>query len=188
MSKTSRLTCAECPSFLWFREKAPRKQHGIILRPGERYCLGGECPCRFRPGDPKVYPAKWCPRRIYPYIFRVYSENIYMEMYTQGKKRRVSQGEIKYPNAYTLVHEGTAHLSGKDVLEILRQRRAQDILEGLPDVEEILERRFFRGDILEFDDGLKPMFYLATWKGIRQVTFEKEWAKREKVFEIGGIK
>lgn len=179
MSKTSRPTCAECPSFLWFHEKVPRKEHGVTLRPGGRYCLGGKRPRIFRPSDPKVYPAKWCPRKIHPYIFRVYSENHWMEVYAQGKKRRVSQGKIKYPNAYTLKHEGTSNWSGRDVLEILRQRKEQDRLEGLPDVEEILERRFFEGDILEFDDGLKPMFYLVTWKGVRQVVFDKKWAKRE---------
>lgn len=178
MSKTSRPTCAECPNFLWFREKAPRKEHGVTLRPGGRYCLGGKRPRLFRPSDPKVYPAKWCPRKIYPYIFRVYSENIFMDICAKGKKRRVSNGEIKYPTAYTLKFEGTSKWSGSDVLEILRQRREQDRLKGLPDVEEILERRFFEGDILEFDDGLKPMFYLATWKGIRKVAFEKKWAKR----------
>lgn len=178
MSKTSRPTCAECPSFLRFREKAPRKEHGVTLRPGERYCLGGKRPRLFRPSDPKVYPAKWCPRKIHPYIFRVYRENFLMEMCSQGKKRRVSRGEIKYPHAYTLNHEGTSNWSGGDVLEILRQRGEQDRLKGLSDVEELLERHFLEGDILEFHDGLKPMFYLVTWKGIRQVVFEKKWAKR----------
>ena len=179
MSKTSRLTCAECPNFLWFREKAPRKERGATLRPGERYCLGGKRPRLFRPSDPKVYPAKWCPRKIFPYIFRVYRKNFFMKVYAQGKKRRVSRGEIRYPNAYTLKYEGVSNWSGKDVLEILRQRREQDRFKGLPDVEELLERHFLEGDILEFDDGLKPMFYLATWKGIRQVAFEKEQANRK---------
>lgn len=177
MSKTSKLTCAECPCFLRFLEKEPRRERGITLRPNERYCLGDKRPRRFRPGDPKIYPAKWCPRKIYPYILRGYGENRYMVIYTNGRRRRVSNGEILYPDAYTVKFEGFTNWSGKDILEILRQRKEQDRFEGLPDVEELLERRLFEGDILEFDDGLKPMFYLVTWKGIRQVAFEKEMAK-----------
>lgn len=177
MSMTSKLTCAECSCFLRFLEKEPRKEHGVTLRPNERYCLGSERPRLFRPSDPKVYPAKWCPRRIYPYILRGYGENRYMEIYANGRKRRVSNGKILYPDAYTVKFEGFTNRSGKDILGILRQRKEQDRFKGLPDVEELLERRLFKGDILEFDDGLKPMFYLVTWKGIRQVAFEKKLAK-----------
>lgn len=176
MSSTARPTCEECPKFIRFREEKAKRQHGITMRPGERYCTAFPRARRFRTGDPKVYVPKWCPRRISPLILRIYEENWYLSLCLKFVKRKVRGGRIANPSGYTLRYEGTTHWTGSDVKKMLQVRKDENRFFGIPDIEEYLKTEVHESEILEFDDGLKPMFYLIRNSDIRQVVFDKQYA------------
>lgn len=175
MSSMTRPTCRECDRYVAYQEKEPKKQRGVTMCRGERYCIAFSRARRFRSGDPKKYVPKWCPRRIFPYILRVYEETQGPGLPLQNKKLIGSR--ISYPHRYRLKHEGACRMTGSQIKGILRIRKQEQRFVGASDLQELLEAPVFVSNILELDDGLKPMFYLVTQSGIRQVVFDKEQAQ-----------
>lgn len=167
--------CAECPKYLEFREKEPRRQHGKTMRPGCRYCLAWKRARLFKKKDPKIYVPKWCPRRISPPILRVYGQRDgalhYHRVYT-GRK------EMLWPDAqgYALRFQGRATHTGRD-FQIIIQNREKHHFVDTPEIAEELSAPVRRYDVIEFDDGVKPMFYWCDIQRLRQVMFDRDQAE-----------
>ena len=168
--------CAECPQYLQFREKEPRRQHGTTMRPGCRYCLAWKKRARlFKKKDPKIYVPRWCPRRISPPILRVYGQREdalhYHSVYTGGRK-------TMWPNAegYALRFQGRAVYTGRDFYSIIHNRE-QEHRVNAQEISEELGAPVSRYDVIEFDDGVKPMFYWCDLYKLRQIMFEPDKAE-----------
>lgn len=50
-----RPSCAGCPHDLYYMESIPKKQFGLTMHSGQRFCTGGKRARRFKRGDPKVH-------------------------------------------------------------------------------------------------------------------------------------
>lgn len=174
MSSTTRPTCEECPKFIRFREEKAKRQHGITMRPGERFCTAFPRARRFRPDDAKIYVPKWCPRRIFPYTLRIYREMWNFSFIWRDKKRFSKW--ISNPFDYRLKYEGTCRWTANQIKSELRRRKKEQEFSGALGLKEFLEAPILESNILELDDGVKPMFYLVTKSSIRQVEFDKERA------------
>lgn len=70
--KIKKTKCTDCKYYLRYSSTSTQKNNGILLRPGERYCLGAKKSRLFKPHDSKVYPPAWCPRHKKPSELKVY--------------------------------------------------------------------------------------------------------------------
>lgn len=167
--------CAECPKYLKYREKETKRQHGTTMRPGCRYCLAGKRARLFKKKDPKVYVPKWCPRRISPPILRVYGQIDgalhYHDVYVGGH-------QMTWPDAggYALRFQGRALYAGRDFYTIIHNRE-KDHPVGAAEIAEELSTPVSRHDVVEFDDGIKPMFYWLDFQRLRQIVFDRDQAE-----------
>lgn len=164
--------CAECPKYLEYREKEPRRQHGTTMRPGCRYCLAGKRARLFKGKDPKIYVPKWCPRRVNPLVLRVYGQiedaPHYHEVYTGGRR-------MTWPDAkgYALRFQGHTYNTGRFFFSIIQNREKEHYVNAAEIAEE-LSAPVSRGDVVEFDDGIKPMFYWLDYQRLRQIMFDRD--------------
>lgn len=167
--------CAECPEYLHYREKEPKRWHGRTMRPGCRYCLAWKRARLFKKKDPKVYLPKWCPKRITPPILRVYGQQNGLlhlhSVYMKGK-------ELRWPdaNGYALRFQGRAIQTGRDFYIIIHNREKEHHVDTAEIAEE-LGVPVSKWDVIEFDDGVKPMFYWHDYPRLRQIMFDREQAE-----------
>ena len=105
-------TCLSCNAHLLFDERLPKKQNGVLMKPGDRYCLGSKKPIRFGRKDPKIYPPKWCPKRKSSCEVRVYGFKSVQNWYLHDRLCR-DLGRAISPNAsdYCLEEECTTDLT-----------------------------------------------------------------------------
>lgn len=164
--------CAECREYLKYTEKEPRRRHGAMMHPGCRYCLAGKRARLFKKKDPRIYTPKWCPRRISPPILRVYGRRDGVlhshAVYIKGKR-------MTWPDAkgYALLFEGKVPYIGGTFYTIIHNRE-KDHLVNAQEISEELGAPVDRGDVIEFDDGIKPMFYWQDVPRLRQIMFDRD--------------
>ncbi len=128
-----------------------------------RYCGGfpkRRTPKRFSSSDPKVKAPKWCPRRIWPPIYRVYGfvneqsrdMNVFtMEHFDPKKDRYISV----FPWHYRMRLETSMPMRAKDFFGAAKCGDTEDFFE---------ETDLQQGEIIEVDDGLTPYyFYFWGW-------------------------
>ena len=167
--------CDECPHHLEYREKEAKRKHGTTMRPGCRYCLAGKRARLFKKKDPKVYVPKWCPKRISPPILRVYSQRDgvlhYRRVYVKDRK-------MTWPDAegYALRFEGKAPYIGRFFYTIIHNREKDHFVDA-DEIAEELSAPVAWKDVIEFDDGVKPMFYWCESSGLCQIVFDRDQAE-----------
>lgn len=166
--------CAECPCYLEYREKEPRSQHGTTMRPGCRYCLAGKRARLFKKKDPKIYVPKWCPKRIYPPVLRIYEQWESLPFYYPPSCRS-RKDWLPIASGYRLRYEGQAPNTGPNFYTIIHNRE-KDHMIWLDEISEELGVSFTLWEIIEFDDGVKPMFYWLMDR-FRQTVFDRDQAK-----------
>ena len=143
-------TCLGCSAHLLFDERLPKKQNGVLMKPGDRYCLGSKKPIRFGRKDPKIYPPKWCPKRKSSCEVRVYGFKSVQNWYLHDRLCR-DLGRAISPNAsdYCLEEECTTDLTPKQFWDSLEERLYSDLLPV----------RVYNHWIIEIDDGLRPVCF-----------------------------
>ncbi len=119
----------------------------------------------FRPGDPKVYPPAWCPRRKSPAEYRIYAyKNATVWYY---RKRFKEAGSSPSGYEYALRAEGSTGMAPAAFQKALKDQSPSELL-GIP---------VHTDDVIEIDDGLRPYFFFVTEKKVEVIyRFDKEVA------------
>ena len=120
---------------------------------GERICVGGKKPRRFRSGDPKRKPPDWCPKRKRPCELRVYGfkserDRIMHDLMSE------SQGGHSVPEArrYAVTLESHTGLTAAEFWKRCQSECPEDVLSVKVPLY----------GVVEIDDGLRPIcFYNA---------------------------
>jgi len=155
-------TCMGCPAHLVFSERYAVKQNGVLMKPGERYCLGKKKAVRFSAKDPKVYPPSWCPKRKSPCEVRVYGFKSARDWYLHETMCRELGKELPPEvHRYCLEQEGTTELTPKRFWDSLKEKHISDLL-PFP---------VFNHNVIEIDDGLKPICFFKTESGMKTVSY-----------------
>ena len=143
-------SCIGCPHNHYHSDMVPQKKFGVMMHCGEHFCTGGKRARRFKRGDPKIHVPKWCPKRKNPCELRIYALKSKQDWWTHcslncdaGKHFSVSA------HRYALRYEGTIELSP---YEFWKEREQSPYDDLLPVAVELYE-------VLEIDDGLKPVFF-----------------------------
>lgn len=170
MIKPRKASCFGCPYELRYGESIPKKEMGVVMRLGERFCTAGKRARRFKRGDPKSAAPEWCPRRKKPHELRVYgfkdTESWMMHDYFCHEF-----GEKFSPDGFRYAVEFELHteLSPSDFLERC------DMESGA----ELLGVAVHRHHVVEIDDGLMPAFFYKTSTGYRYEPFFNAKQARE---------
>lgn len=143
--------CMNCECYLCYQEHMPKKQNGVTMHLGERFCLGSKRARRFRRSDPKLHVPSWCPKRKSPCVLRVY-----------GFKNRdeaamhsclcFALGKAVSPEArrYAVEYELTTSLTPKDFWE--------ECCYSINDAE-LVGAEVSQYGIVEIDDGIMPVCF-----------------------------
>ncbi len=165
--------CSDCPHELRYGDPIPKKQFGVMMHMGERFCTGGKRARRFKSSDPKIYVPSWCPRRKSPCEVRVYTlksafDRLLHYQLTYDLGQAFSPGGHHYAlraQTHTLLtpHEFWARCSAEPCENLL----------------DIPVRSY---EVVEIDDGLKPVFFYKH-DGIYDlvIRFDAEAAKKNKL-------
>ena len=155
-------TCSGCPHFCYFDERLPRKQYGVLMKPGERYCLGKKKAIHFTAKDPKTYPPPWCPKRKSPCEVRVYGFKSPRDWYLHETLCQDLGKELSpEPSRYCLERECTTELTPKRFWDSLEDRF----------YTELLPVQIQTHWVVEIDDGIKPVCFYKTDSGFEIAMF-----------------
>ena len=114
MNSIKQPSCMGCKNELYYYERLPKRQQGVMMRPGERFCTYGKRARKFKPGDPKVKVPSWCPKQKTPCEVRVYEFKDSGAWYLYEMLCRDLRKEIDPSgHAYAVSHEGHADLTPK---------------------------------------------------------------------------
>ena len=174
--KISKPVCTRCKSYLLYGESLPRKQNGVTMHAGERFCLGSKKARRFRRSDPKIHVPSWCPKRKAPCELRVYGFKNLDEAYMHHSLS-LSLGHAIVPEArrYAVKYETTTNLTPADFWEECYYGKSDDELVG----EYV--RQY---NIVEVDDGIKPVcFYKVDGEYEILHIFDTEKARKNKLVQ-----
>lgn len=150
-------TCAGCPHDLYFGDSIPKKQYGVMMHCGEHFCTGGKRAHRFKRGDPKSRVPDWCPKRKTPCELRLYSFKDIHEWFLHT--HLCSQlGKALQPSGFRYALKVETH-TGLTPYEFWKRC-------ALEPCEELLGLEPQLYEILEIDDGLKPVFFYMTEGGL----------------------
>lgn len=159
MNSIKQPSCMGCKNELYYYERLPKRQQGVMMRPGERFCTYGKRARKFKPGDPKVKVPSWCPKQKTPCEVRVYEFKDSGAWYLYEMLCRDLRKEIDPSgHAYAVSHEGHADLTPKAFWE----QREND--------RELLGVEIYHQNVVEIDDGLAPVCFFKANKGYRVVT------------------
>ena len=163
-------TCMDCPCRLDYEGSIGQIRDGTRMKPFERYCTATKRPKLIRKGYMIRKPPSWCPKRKDPCEVRVFgfasdeAEQIhYFHAATSGK---VSPQEHRYKPVFT----GTIPLTPREFWRRCHEYGA-DL--GLPTKVELYQ-------VVEIDDGLKPVCFYLTPNGYQMETlFDPNKTKKE---------
>lgn len=142
--------CHDCPHDVHYLNAIPQRMYGVMMHCGEHYCTGGKRARRFKKSDPKTRVPDWCTKRKNPCELRVYalkSTDDWMlhSMLDEG----IGKGFSPSANRYALRFEGTTELSPHEFW-----KRCE-----LEPIDDMLPVQMGLYEVLEIDDGLKPVFF-----------------------------
>lgn len=149
-------TCSSCDGELFFTERYSKKQNGVLMKPGERYCIAGKKARKFSKSDPKKYPPAWCPKCKSPCEVRVYGFKSDLDwMLHERLCKDLGKELLPEPYRYKVEQEFTADLTPKQFW---------DRVEEEP-LSSILPVSVLTHWVVEIDDGIKPAFFYKTSNG-----------------------
>ena len=131
-----------------------------------RYCGGfpkRKKPKRFSNSDPKFKAPKWCPRRLWPPVCRVYGladeESQGLDIFTRNRFNPKRDQYISvFENRYKLRLETTLSMKAREFVEAVKHGNADEFM---------MKAYLQLGDVIEIDDGMKPYcFYYWSWSEV----------------------
>jgi len=167
-----RPTCIGCPHKIMHESPIPMKKMGVMMHMGEWFCVGGRKARRFKRSDPKLYTPDWCPKRKNPCELRVYtyksSEDRLMHAMLSSSLHQELSPEGYH---YALKQKLHTELTPRKFWEQFCCESSAEPLSA--DVE--------LHDVVEIDDGLKPVFFYKSEQGYQVVPhFNAETARKNK--------
>lgn len=166
-------TCFNCPYDIYYCDPVPKRTMGVMMHMGERFCTGGKKARRFKRGDRKLYVPDWCPKRKNPCELRIYDLKSPQDRKLHVALYRDLGGQISpNENRYAVVSELKTELS---------PRKFWELCETEP-CETVLPVAVREHQIVEIDDGLKPVFFYKTEYDYRILhLFEGGIARQNKI-------
>lgn len=164
--------CTLCPDNYTYGDFTPMRKMGVMMHLGERFCTGGKKARRFKRSDPKAGVPDWCPRRKNPCELRVYTYKSSFDWWMHDRLCHELGKELPPEgHRYALAHKLTTELSPRDFWK----RCDLEPSIGLLSVE------VRPHDVVEIDDGLKPVFFHKTEMGYQLLShFDADWARKNK--------
>lgn len=161
MKRMKKARCADCRHFR-LHTGEPVGEKGVTLKSGERYCMAEKRPRRFRPGDPKIYPPKWCPAKISPPILRIYEMRYERRLYHEIQKKNDQHDRTAYrpsPEHFVLRLTGTAPMEARGFYKEVCEIRRYECYLSLTTVGDLLGVKVREDEIVKFDDGILPVYF-----------------------------
>jgi len=144
-----------------------------MMHCGERFCTGGKRARRFKRGDPKIHVPAWCPRRKNPCEVRIYGPKSTGDWLMLYEFRDLNSSPPEY--RYAMRTEGTTEFSP---YEFWRRCGQEPVADWFP-------FKLKQFEVLEIDDGLKPVcFYYVDGDFVSVCHFDGA-AARKNVYEGG---
>ena len=147
---------------------------------GTRYCGGfpkRKRPKRFSKSDPKLKAPKWCPRRVWPPVYRIYGfvdeQSCEMDIPTRNRfDPKRDQYVFVFESRYKLRLETTLPMKAGEFVETVKHGDADDLM---------MATDLQLGEVIEIDDGLKPYyFYCWSWSKVIPICrFNRALVKKE---------
>ena len=166
-------TCFGCPHELHYNDPVPTKQFGVMMHIGERFCIGGKRARRFKGSDPKFYVPSWCPKRKSPCEVRIYTLKSARDRFLHDQLAQ-DLGHSFSPDGhrYALRAQTRTQMTPKEFWTRCSTEPCEDLLD-IP---------VHCCEVVEIDDGLKPVFFYRTdWSYSLAGVFNAETAKRNKL-------
>ena len=155
-------TCFGCEHQLSYGGNFPQRRNGVMMHAGETFCLGAKKAIRFRRSDPKMHIPDWCPRQKMPHELRIYSFKSQNDWGLHDMLCR-SLGQDVSPEAwrYALEAELTTELSAAEFWKRC----------DLEPWEELLPVAVHQHQVVEIDDGIKPVCFYSTEHGYEHAPY-----------------
>ena len=168
--------CWRCDKEFYYDGPVSRYQRGVLMHPGDRFCLGGKRARKFRARDPKCKPPEWCPKRKSPCELRVYGFLDEESRQMQAFFSRLHGPEHTPSNdRYGVRFAGTTDWTPKQFWAICNEYGA-DL--KLPVIIEPFE-------IVEIDDGFKSVCFYRNYEGFRLLRYFDTAEMRKRVSPPG---
>lgn len=150
-----RPNCYACPSKLHYAESIPKKQFGVMMHMGDTFCVHQKKAHHFKVRELNSVPA-WCPKSKSPRELRVYALKD-TQAWFMHQQLCAALGRDISPEShrYALLYELHTELTAKDFWTQCPQHTASNLI-GVA---------VHRYDVVEIDDGLKPVFFYKTADG-----------------------
>ena len=134
------------------------KRNGVLMKPGERYCLGKKRAVRFSNQDPKKAVPAWCPKRKSPCELRIYGfkstrDWLLHEMLCRDLKKDISPEAARY----CVEQESFTEMTPKRFWDGLEEKL----------LSELLPVTVLTHWVIEIDDGIKPVCFYKTDSGLK---------------------
>lgn len=173
-----RPVCTSCQYHCQNTDRLPMMKNGVTIHIGEHFCMGGKRPRKFGKRDPKMYVPSWCPRMKAPKELRIYGFKSTRDWFFH-QERCKRMGDKSMPSGYQYAVEK----------ELTTELSAQDFWKGLSTqtAEALLGTKIERYQVIEIDDGIKPVFFYYTDKGFQVLSFfEANVARKNKMEDAPG--
>lgn len=154
--------CPTCQQSYTNMGVEPVVKNGVSMNWGDRFCLGGKRPRRFRKSDPSLKVPSWCPRRKTPTEVRIYGFKSFRDWFCHNEACKRSKKTI-WPSEfrYVLEKELTTPLTARDFWKRLETEPAEALLG--------CEIECYQ--VVEFDDGIAPIFFYRSERGFHVLVY-----------------
>ncbi len=149
-------SCFDCDKHFVYQDRYPKRQYGITMRKGERFCLAEKKARCFKSKDAKTRVPVWCPKKIFPRIVRVYGFKDFLNEMLCIKLSEEMGSYIPTAHNYRLRTSGTTDLSASEYYEA---GIFQDSLTPLP------------RELVEIDDGVSSAFFFRDGDSLKYLPF-----------------
>ena len=168
-NKLSYPSCVGCSGNYLHSKAAVMHQYGVTMHLGDHFCIEGKRARKFRRSDPKSRCPDWCPKRKDPCELRVYG-------FINEQERAMHSfccdhfSDAPESRRYGVRFVGTTPLTPQQFWEQCSSGVDVEPSHGV----ELYE-------VLEIDDGIKPVCFYRFMKGFRiDPYFKAEDARRRK--------
>lgn len=168
-----RPNCYSCPSKLYYAESIPKKQFGVMMHMGDTFCVQQKKAHRFKVRELRGSAPAWCPKRKSPRELRVYAFKDTQAWFMHQQLCGALGKEIS-PESYRygLLYDLHTQLTAKEFWSQCTHHTAANLL-GVA---------VHQYDVVEIDDGLKPVFFYKTADGYDIAPFfNADVARKNKV-------
>ena len=156
-------TCFECPHNLFFTENFAKKQMGLTMHPGERFCTAEKKAKRFRKSDPKRAIPSWCPKQKSPRDLRIYGfKDTGSWMLHEEFCRQIGERFAPEAHRYAVEQTSTVEMRAYDVHKLMMDGTELDKLLNMP-----IALHY----VVEISDGVQSACYYKTADGYKYEPF-----------------